>query len=81
MVALDEARRYSRSSLYGGTLNIGGSSMAAENSHTAQYSQARNSSFMERRKSSVSFREGKRKSSTLAVAFTRNSICTEVHSF
>lgn len=81
MVALDEARRYSRSLLYGGTLNIGESSMAAENSHTPQYSQTRNPSFIERRKSSVSFREGKRKSSTLAIAFTRNSICTEVHCF
>jgi hypothetical protein len=80
LVALDEARRYSRSSLYGGSLNMGDSSSnPIENSHTGRASHTRHNSFIERRKSSTSFQasDSKRKSS-FSVAFNRTKTLTEV---
>ncbi|KAH8961113.1 hypothetical protein BDL97_05G033800 [Sphagnum fallax] len=79
LVALDEARRYSRSSLYGGSLNVGdSSSYPIENSHTGRASHTRHNSFIERRKSSTSFQpsDSKRKSS-FSVAFNRTKTLTE----
>lgn len=80
MVELDEKRRYSRSSLWGKDLDVGQRGPnALENSHTGRFSQSRTKSFLERRKSSVSFAAGRKKSSLInAVAFNRTSILTEV---
>lgn len=80
MLELDEKRKWSRSSLFGGCLNAGKrDSMPPENSKTGQFSQTRSKSFMDRRKSSVSFRESRRKSSlNNSIAFNRTSIMTQV---
>jgi hypothetical protein len=80
MMELDETRRYSRSSLWGKDLDVGQRGPnTLENSHTGRFSQSRTKSFLERRKSSVSFAAGRKKSSLInAVAFSRTSILTEV---
>lgn len=80
MQELEEKRRYSRSSLWGGNLDVGErGALPLENSHTGKFSQSRTKSFMDRRKSSVSFREGKRKSTlNNPIAFSRTSIMTQV---
>ena len=50
-----------------------------ENSHTKKFSQSRTKSFLERRKSSINFREGKRKSTlNNPIAFSQTSIMTLV---
>ncbi|KAG0560151.1 hypothetical protein KC19_10G157400 [Ceratodon purpureus] len=79
MMELDEKRRYSRSSLWGQNLDIGmRDPNSLENSHTGRFSQSRTKSFLDRRKSSVSFAAGRKKSSLInAIAFSRTSIMTE----
>ncbi|KAG0611647.1 hypothetical protein M758_7G155000 [Ceratodon purpureus] len=76
---LEQNRKWARSTLYGGALDVGaGARLEPENSHTGKFSQERTKSFMDRRKTSVSFSEGvHRKSSANAVAFNRQSIMTQ----
>ena len=74
---LEENRKWARSTLYGGNLDAGERPHnEPENLHTGKFSQEKVVSYMDRRKSSVSFRAPQKKSSQ--VAFSRLSIMTQV---
>lgn len=79
LTELEESRKWARSALYGGALDAGERThLEPENSHTGKFSQERTKSFLDRRKSGVSFRDGHRNSSLNAIAFSKQSIMTQV---